>query len=325
MNDPTSRALKLLGLFRQTPMWEGRQLAEELGVTPRTLRRDIERLREAGYRISSESGHGGGYGLDRGQLLPSLALDQEEALALTLALDVASTSVADRSVIERAKSKVEDLLPESARRTVRGFRASLDLEVPVDAELSGNLQHCAEGARRHRRLRFRYVDRRSTQSDRWVEPYSLMWHGSSWYLGAFDVEKEQWRQFRVDRMREIDVGQWAFSPRRDAGQALNRLREPMPLAAFAHTIDVEIRCGPRDIPPEFLWGSAEVREIAPGRCRYRAGTDDPDRAASFLARLEHPFVVVGDEAVRRSVAGLAQSLGRSVAEGAPTGSESEMP
>lgn len=325
MNDPTSRALKLLGLFRQTPMWEGRQLAEELGVTPRTLRRDIERLREAGYRISSESGHGGGYGLDRGQLLPSLALDQEEALALTLALDVASTSVADRSVIERAKSKVEDLLPESARRTVRGFRASLDVEVPVDAELSGNLQHCAEGARRHRRLRFRYVDRRSTQSDRWVEPYSLMWHGSSWYLGAFDVEKEQWRQFRVDRMREIDVGQWAFSPRRDAGQALNRLREPMPLAAFAHTIDVEIRCGPRDIPPEFLWGSAEVREIAPGRCRYRAGTDDPDRAASFLARLEHPFVVVGDEAVRRSVAGLAQSLGRSVAEGAPTGSESEMP
>lgn len=325
MNDPTSRALKLLGLFRQTPMWEGRQLAEELGVTPRALRRDIERLREAGYRISSESGHGGGYGLDRGQLLPSLALDQEEALALTLALDVASTSVADRSVIERAKSKVEDLLPESARRTVRGFRASLDVEVPVDAELSGNLQHCAEGARRHRRLRFRYVDRRSTQSDRWVEPYSLMWHGSSWYLGAFDVEKEQWRQFRVDRMREIDVGQWAFSPRRDAGQALNRLREPMPLAAFAHTIDVEIRCGPRDIPPEFLWGSAEVREIAPGRCRYRAGTDDPGRAASFLARLEHPFVVVGDEAVRRSVAGLAQSLGRSVAEGATTGSESETP
>jgi len=325
VNDPTTRALKLLGLFRQTPMWEGRQLAEELGVTPRTLRRDIERLRGAGYRISSESGHGGGYGLDRGQLLPSLALDQEEALALTLALEVASTSVADKSVIERAKSKVEDLLPESARRTVRGFRASLDVEAPVDAVLSGNLQHCAEGARRHRRLRFRYVDRRRAQSERWVEPYSLMWHGNFWYLGAFDVEKEQWRQFRVDRMREVDVGQWTFRPRRDSGQALDQLREPMPLAAFAHIIDVEIHCGPRDVPSEFLWGSAEVREIAPDRCRYRAGTDDPARAASYLARLEHPFVVVGDEAVRRSVVELAQSLERSVEADASTGLGSETP
>ena len=318
MTDPTSRALKLLSLLGHRAVWSGPELAAELGVTPRTLRRDVERLRNLGYSVDVEPGRVGGYALRRGQALPPLSLDEEEALAVNVALCAAAGYLTDPQAGLRALAKIDAVLPPAARARAQETRATTDLSsagTAVDADI---LSACTDGTRRCRRLRFSYVDRRGRRSERWVEPHQVSCRRQTWYLTAYDVAREDWRSFRLDRMAEVHAGDWVFRRRPDVADAIRRTLEPVPLEAYEHEVVLHVRCSIEQAPEFMTWEGAVLRELEPGLCEYVTGTDEPEEAAGWLTGIEHEFTVIGNAEIREAVADLGHRLLRASGESTRT-------
>lgn len=216
MSDPTARALRLLSLLQTHRFWSGAELAERLDVGARTLRRDVDRLRELGYRVVAQPGAGGGYQLESGGLLPPLLLDDDEAVAVAVGLRTAAVQgVGDGDQTSlSALAKIEQLLPRNLRRRVSALQEYTIPSVRPDAHVAASiLAQLALTCRDHERLRFGYTDGQGAESARHVEPHSLVPHGRRWYFVAWDVTREDWRTFRIDRMRDL-VGTGArFTPR----------------------------------------------------------------------------------------------------------------
>lgn len=205
MAETTSRALELLNLLQTHRHWPGSQLAERLGVTARTLRRDIERLRLLGYRVTATKGANGGYQLEAGSELPPLLLTDDEAVAMAIGLrSFASQGIADgEQTALTALAKLENLLPTELRRRVNALGQSqpMNRDVPrVSPEMLGVL---ALACRDHERLRFHYVSAGGTPSERRVEPHSLVSSARYWFLLVWDLDRGDWRTFRVDRMSAV--------------------------------------------------------------------------------------------------------------------------
>lgn len=202
MSQTTSRALELLTLLQTHRHWPGPELAARLGVTPRTLRRDIERLRDLGYAVTATRGSVGGYQLEGGADMPPLLLTDDEAVALAIGLrSYASEGIADGELTAlTALAKVEQLLPPELRRRVNALAdvQPMRRNVPrVPAELLGQL---ALVCRDRDRIRFHYAARNGTETERLVEPHSIVSSSRHWFLVAWDVDRVDWRTFRVDRM-----------------------------------------------------------------------------------------------------------------------------
>ncbi len=203
--DPTGRVLALLSLLQTHRRWSSTQLATELGVTTRTVRRDIERLRVLGYDVDALPGREGGYRLAAGSHLPPLMFDDDEAVAIAVGLWSATTAPLDgiEETALRARAKIEALLPERVRRrtaaitsnitTYRwgGERASVDI---------ASITILTETCRDQEQLRFDYVDREGASTRRLVEPHHLVAVDERWYLVAWDVRRDDWRTFRLDRL-----------------------------------------------------------------------------------------------------------------------------
>jgi predicted DNA-binding transcriptional regulator YafY len=203
-----SRALRLLELLQARRFWPGTELAQRLGVTGRTLRRDVERLRELGYSVEARRGRDGGYELSTGGELPPLVFTPEEAavIAAALASAAASGAAGGEELTLTALAKVEQVMPSTVRRRVRAIRSAVSLGAPpdgprVDPEV---LAVVALACRDGERLRVRYTGRSGEEADsarpRRVEPVRLVPRGARWYLLCWDLEREDWRTLRVDRI-----------------------------------------------------------------------------------------------------------------------------
>ena len=213
-----ARTLTLLGLLESRRYWAGPQLADRLGVSLRTLRRDVERLRDLGYPVIAARGVGGGYQLGTGSNLPPLVLDDDEAVALVVGLHTATdsevTGVAESSVGALAKTLA--LMPPRLRRRADAMRA---VTVPApraaarDTVESGVLDAVAAASFDVVRLSFTYAARDGVVSERYVEPYRLVVLARRWYLVAFDLDRDDWRTFRLDRMTEPRATANRFDPR----------------------------------------------------------------------------------------------------------------
>ena len=210
------RLLRLLSLLQTRSHWMGPELAERLEVHPRTLRRDIDRLRQLGYPVHASSGVAGGYAFRAGQALPPLLLDDEEALAVSIALRTA-TAGAVGGIEEpalRALVKLEQAMPARLRKRVDALRSAilpLDRTGPVvEASLLGTL---ASACRDQLRIEFHYEDGQGRSAQRSVEPQGVVHTGQRWYLVAWDRVRNDWRTFRIDRIvGEPQVGAH-FAPR----------------------------------------------------------------------------------------------------------------
>src|SRR5689334_15660503 len=216
MADTTERVLSLLGLLQQRPVWTGPELAERLGVTTRSVRRDVERLRALGYQVQATQGVGGGYQLGRGRGLPPLLLDDAEAVAVAVSLRMAAggtVSGASEAAL-RTLAKLDQVMPPKLRSEVRAIHeATQTLEygaVTVDGE---SLLTLARAVRDTVRVRFAYESRDGTATSRTVEPAGLVAAGRRWYLMAFDVDRDDWRTFRMDRMSKVEATTWRFTER----------------------------------------------------------------------------------------------------------------
>src|SRR3954452_3133708 len=217
MSDPTARILRLLSLLQTYRHWGGGELAGRLDVSPRTLRRDVERLRELGYPVDTTRGAQGGYRLSAGAKIPPLLLDDEEAVAIAVGLRTVAGSVTGiEETSLRALAKLQQVLPPRLRSrvdavqdaTVRTVFASSGPAVDADV-----LVAVAQACRGHEQLRFAYTGHDGTESSRLVEPYRLVSRGRRWYLVAWDVQRSDWRTFRVDRLERPFANGVRFTPR----------------------------------------------------------------------------------------------------------------
>ena len=243
MADTGNRTLRLLSLMQNRRHWSGSDLAERLGVSLRTVRRDIERLRDLGYPVEAQPGVDGGYRLAPGASLPPLVLDDEEAVALTVGLQAAAqtavTGMAESSV--RVLTKVVQVLPPRLRQRVDALRA-----MTVAAGWSGDttvepqvLTAVATACRDCERITFAYTAADGAQTERHTEPFRLVALGRRWYLVAYDVDRGDWRSFRLDRLTDPRTTGARFAPRRlPAEDAAAFVRAG--IGARVPTYDVEV-------------------------------------------------------------------------------------
>jgi predicted DNA-binding transcriptional regulator YafY len=204
VTDTPGRLLRLLSLLQTPREWPGSELADRLQVSLRTVRRDVDRLRELGYPVQASMGAAGGYRLVAGTAMPPLLFDDEEAIAITVGLRTAARHAVEgiEEASVRALGKLEQVLPSRLRRRVTALsRATVPLltwEAPsVDPE---TLTLLANAVNANERLRFGYLSRDGGTSERLVEPNRLVSAGRRWYLVAYDSERGDWRTFRVDRI-----------------------------------------------------------------------------------------------------------------------------
>lgn len=247
----SGRLLKLLSLLQTRRDWPGEELAGRLEVSGRTIRRDVERLRELGYPVDAVSGPSGGYRLEAGTAMPPLLLDDDEAVAIAVGLRTAAgaavTGIEETSI--RALVKLEQVLPSHLRRRVNALQSVTDTLVATGPTVDpGCLTVIASACRDSERLRFGYRARDATQSRREVEPHRLVTLGRRWYLVAWDPRRKAWRTFRVDRItepaatgvrfatRELPEADAAAYVQKNLSGAVSRYRARVTLRASAAAI-----------------------------------------------------------------------------------------
>src|SRR5438067_2425153 len=217
MANTSSRMLRLLSLLQTHRYWPGAELAARLEISLRTLRRDVDRLRELGYPVDAQRGVDGGYQLAAGATLPPLLLDDEEAVALAIGLRTAAqgavAGIEESSV--RALAKVVQVMPPRLPRRVDALRAATVPAVWADGPTvdAGLLTAVAQACRDEERLRFWYTAHSGEQLPRHVEPHRLVSLGRRWYLVAYDLLRQDWRSFRLDRVEHLRSTGARFVPR----------------------------------------------------------------------------------------------------------------
>ncbi|GAA2808549.1 helix-turn-helix transcriptional regulator [Streptomyces showdoensis] len=224
MLETSARLLRLLSLLQAHREWSGADLAARLGVTSRTVRRDVDRLRELGYPVNATPGTGGGYQLGAGAELPPLLLDDEEAVAVAVGLRAAAgqgvEGIGESSV--RALAKLEQVLPGRLRRRVSALNAFTVpmLRTPRDTIDPAVLTELAHACRDAELLRFAYRDHNGAATRRTVEPHRLVCSERRWYLVAWDVDRGDWRTFRADRIEPKPPHGPRFPPREPPAEDL---------------------------------------------------------------------------------------------------------
>jgi predicted DNA-binding transcriptional regulator YafY len=315
--ETSSRLLELLSLFQGRRDWQGDELADRLGVTRRTIRRDVERLRQLGYPVESRKGPAGGYRLRAGTAMPPLLLDDDEAIAIAVGLGTAArvsvTGIEESAV--RALVKLEQVLPAHLRRRVRALGAAT-IAPPVSGPTVDpqHLTVIAAACRDSECVRFTYRSRDGAESRREVEPVSLVNLGRRWYLVAWDRRREDWRTFRLDRLTRPASNGVRFVPRklpaRDAAayveQGIARTPNRFEATVTLHAAAEEIA---RRVPSH--WGTIEP--IDERTCRYRTGDDDLGWLAVRIAMLDVDFDVDEPPELRERLKALADRLGRATA------------
>lgn len=316
-NDPTGRALHLLSLLQTHRLWRGSELAERLEVTERTVRRDVDRLRDLGYPVDASPGADGGYRLAAGSHLPPLVLDDDEAVAVAIGLRSAAhaaiSGIEETSL--QALAKIEQLLPDRLRQRVSALDASVtsirwsssDAEV-IDADALAVL---AGACRDREEVRFDYRRRDGEDSRRLVEPHQMVTAGRRWYLVAWDLRRDDWRTFRLDRLGDAARAGRRFTPREIPGGDA---------AAF---VAASLAAVPRDLEALVTIGAAEAQleevlrhtdhsvvETGADSCVVRIRSDNLDWLVLAIARvaLAAPVTVVEPADVGDAVRHLADRL-----------------
>jgi predicted DNA-binding transcriptional regulator YafY len=291
----SGRLLALLSLLQARRDWPGAELADRLGVSGRTIRRDVERLRDLGYPVDSLTGPAGGYRLRAGTAIPPLLLDDEEAIAIAVGLRTAArasvTGIEETAV--RALVKLEQVLPAHLRRRVQAV-GSATISPPVGGPTVDpqHLTTLAAACRDCERLRFAYTSRDGTESRREVEPHALVHLGRRWYLLAWDSRRTDWRSFRVDRLdRPASTGVRFTARTLPAEDPAVFVRQSLMGAPNRYEARIRLHA-PKDemagrVPA--YWGT--LHSIDAHTCEYRTGDDDLRWLALRVAMIGVDFEV----------------------------------
>ena len=294
----SSRTLQLLSLLQNHRYWPGDELAARLEVSIRTLRRDIDRLRGLGYPVSANRGVAGGYQLEAGASLPPLLLDDEEAVGLAVALQTAAADnvagIAEASL--RALAKLSQVMPPRLRRRVDTLTAATEVpQLSTDRHRNADpkaLMAIALACRDSERLTFGYGSVGGTRTDRQVEPLRLVSLGRRWYLVAYDLDRHDWRSFRMDRIDEPRPTGHRFRTRDlPATDAATFVRQGIDRLMSQYEIEVVIFAPAADVG-KLVGGWGEVTPVDDNRCRLTMQAESLNWPAMALGSLGAPFQVV---------------------------------
>jgi len=311
--DTSSRLLRLLSLLQARPEWSGADLAARLDVTPRTLRRDIQRLRDLDYPVHSVPGVAGGYRLGSGAALPPLQLDDDEAIAVVVSLRSATshtvTGLAEASV--SALAKLDQVLPAGLReRTAALQQATVPLTGPTPAIDPALLTALAAACRRHQRLRMNYRDFGGAESVRVIEPYRLVTGGYRWYLMAFDADRDDWRTFRVDRISQSEViGR--FAPR-DPPDAASFVGAAITTAPYRYRARVLLHAAAEALAGQVAPTTGVLTPAGDDCCMLNTGSDSLNAMTYHLLALGVEFTVLEPDELIEHLRAVAERLGRAV-------------
>lgn len=312
MSDPTARVLQLLGLLQSRAMWTGEELAERLGVTTRSVRRDVDRLRRLGYPVRASTGLGGGYQLGAGGKLPPLLLDPDEAVAVTVSLRVAaggSVTGVEESAL-RALAKLDQVLPSSLRGEVEAISEAVvaveGVSVPVPAAL---LSTVARACRDRVLLDFTYRDRSGEESSRRVEPYRVVTMGRRWYLLAHDSGKDDWRSFRLDRVdpATVHATTFRFTPR-PAPDPVEYVRQSVLRSPYRYVARLRLHAPLDDIAARVPQNAGALTDLGDGTCELETGAETLDYLAIETLWLGVPFEVLDPPELKEKVRELGARL-----------------
>jgi predicted DNA-binding transcriptional regulator YafY len=320
MAETSGRLLLLLSLLQSRRDWPGPALAGRLGVSPRTLRRDIDRLRALGYTVAVKKGPGGAYRLDPGNRLPPLLFDDEQATAIALALQTASSTVSGlEEAAARALTTIGQVMPPRLRRRLDAMEVTSiwnpwALAGPeVDAEV---LRAVGAAVRAREVLRFDYAaaDPASGDEHLRVEPHRLAEWGGRWYLVAWDLGSSAWRTFRVDRVRPRTPSGPPFAPREVpdvAALVTGQLDRGDPPEHWECRGEVLLDA-PASLVARWAPGGAVVEELGPERCRLTLGAWSWNGLAAMIGMFECDMEVVGPPELGEACAELARRYASAV-------------
>ena len=321
MLQTSARLLRLLTLLQARESWSGPELCERLEVIPRTLRRDVDRLRTLGYPVHSSSGIAGGYRLGAGATLPPLMLDDDEGLAVAVGLGSAAggtvSGIEDAS--QRALAKLEVVLPARLRRRLANLRSSiLRLADTGPTVALGAVAALAAACSERAAVRFRYRDHQGGDSVRTVEPHRLVHMERRWYLVAWDQARKDWRTFRVDRIGAPAPTGARFASRAapddDVGSYVTRSVSWSP---YRHHARVIVRAPIETLRERISAASGRLERIDKKSCRLYVGAPSLDALAVILGALGADFQVEEPRALVPHLRGMAARLRR--AAGATSG------
>ena len=325
----TSRTLELLSLLQSHRHWSARELVDRLGVSERTLRRDVERLRELGYGIESMRGSAGGYRLEAGTGLPPLLLSDDEGVAIAVGLRSQATAGlrgAEHTTLS-ALAKIEQVLPAALRRRIDALASHATVGVgardargrpapEIDTELLGLL---ALGCRDSERLRFTYTDAAGESSSRVIEPYRLVPVARRWYLLAWDRQREDWRTFRLDRISDVFQTRVHFEPRPMTDEAARaRVETALRWRDRSVRARVVVDLPQADLVDHLGWYGRDVVADGPTRCVWPLEADTVENLVMALMWVPRgaTYRVEGPPEVLEFLAAQAERFRGAVARGA---------
>ncbi|UQX00484.1 YafY family protein [Streptomyces sp. RerS4] len=318
MLDTSARLLRLLSLLQAHREWTGAALAERLGVTPRTVRRDVDRLRELGYPVNASPGTGGGYRLGAGAELPPLLLDDDEAVAVAVGLRTAAGNgvegIGEASV--RALAKLEQVLPTRLRGRVSAlneFTVPLLRRARRDTVDPAVLTELAAVCRDAERLRFGYRDHGGDVSRRTVEPHRLVCTERRWYLVAWDLGREDWRTFRVDRIEPRPPHGPRFTPRPAPAEDLAAyVSEGVSQRAYAARAVLRLRMPAEEAARVVGPADGTLEPLDADSCLLRTGAVSLDVLVIHIMLLGCEFDVVEPPELTARIRAARDLLGRAL-------------
>ncbi|MFI6094943.1 helix-turn-helix transcriptional regulator [Lentzea sp. NPDC051213] len=298
MLETSARLLELLSLLQLKRDWTSTELAGRLDVSRRTVRADIGKLRSLGYPVDARPGVSGGYRLAAGTAMPPLLLDDDEAVAVAVGLGAAATQrlgVEETSLT--ALAKLEQVLPSRLRRRVEAVREATSVVPgtgpPLDLSVLGAV---AAAIRGHERLRFGYTKPRGAEEARHAEPQRLVSWGALWYLLAWDLDRDDWRVFRVDRMVPHAPTGARFRPRViPEDNVVEYVVARVSKGAWKYRARVLVHAPAAKVAAK-IFIPVDIEVVDESTCRLDVGSDDPDRLALWMAQLDFDIEVIdGDE------------------------------
>lgn len=315
MQKTSARLLSLLSLLQARRDWPGELLAERLDVSPRTVRRDVDRLRELGYPIVAFKGPDGGYRLEAGTELPPLLFDDDQAVALAVALQIAITTGAGiEEAAARALTTVRQVMPARLRRRIDTLQVTA-VERPTSrpAPQADSTVLMALGAAVHARevLRFDYTSAPGAGAvpPRRVQPHHLVTWGGRWYLVAWDLDREDWRTFRADRITPRTPTGPRFTPREVPGGDVaafvaDRFRGSDGSGDWPCRGEVILGLPAAEVSRHTI--DAVVEALTPNRCRLVVGSWSWPALAATIGRFDADIEVVGPAELKDAFARLAR-------------------
>ncbi len=314
MLSTSARLLRLLGLLQSRRDWTGPELAERLDVTTRTVRTDVDRLRRLGYRVDAAPGVAGGYRLGIGAALPPLLLDDEEAVAVALGLRAAAvdsvTGIEESS--QRALIKLENVLPSHLRHRLQTLQAAtVPIAGPGPTVRAEVVTALASACRNRERLRFDYASYDGSASFRVVEPHKLVHARHRWYLVAWDLDADEWRTYRADRIEPRANPGPVFAPREPPdGDLVGWITDRLATATWQFRARVRVHASAEAVARRRPPGAGVIEPIDDGTCYLHTGSDSPEMLALYLAWLGSDFDVDGPPELVAELRTLAARYGR---------------